>query len=65
MKRFLPLLLFAGLLSPITAKADDFKVRDTCGQWQAGFIDEKVAHKRLGLLKIGFIRRVLITAKQI
>ena len=51
MKRFLPLLLFAGLLSPITAKADDFKVRDTCGQFKAGFIDEKVAHKRLGLPK--------------
>ena len=51
MKRYLPLLLFAGLFSPLAVKADDFKVRDTCGQFKAGFIDEKVAHKRLGLPK--------------
>ena len=52
MKRFLPLLLFAGLLSPITAKADDYKIRDTCGQMKARFISPMEAHKRLGLPKI-------------
>ena len=56
MKRFLSLLLFAGLVSPITAKADDYKVRHTCGQVIAGFITPTEAHKRLGLPKISSSR---------
>ena len=51
MRRFLFLALFAALLSPTVAKADDFKVRDTCGRYEGGFISAKEAHRRLGLEK--------------
>ncbi len=51
MNRFLLLALTAGLLSPLSANADDFNVRDTCGRLHAGFILPKEAHKRLGLPK--------------
>ena len=51
MRRFLFLALFAALLSPTVAKADDFKVRDTCGRHNGGFISAKEAHRRLGLEK--------------
>ena len=49
MNSFLLLALTAGLLSPIATKADDFKVRDTCGRFHAGFITATEAHKKLGL----------------
>ncbi len=51
MKRFLLLALTAGLLSPIAARADDFKVRDTCGRLARFEITGKEAFKRLKLKK--------------
>ena len=51
MKRFLLLALTAGLLSPIAVKADDFKVRDTCGRLVRYEITGKEASKRLKLKK--------------
>ena len=51
MKLFLPLALIAGLLSPIAASADDFKVRDTCGRLARNEITGKEAFKRLKLKK--------------
>ena len=52
MNRFLLLALTAGLLSPLSANADDFNVRDTCGRLYAGFISPIEAHEKLGLPKI-------------
>jgi len=52
MKSFLLLTITAVFLSPIAAKADDYKVRDTCGQMKGEFISPMEAHKRLGLPKI-------------
>tara|TARA_R100000655_G_scaffold44741_1_gene81472 strand:- start:86 stop:331 length:246 start_codon:yes stop_codon:yes gene_type:complete len=49
MKRFLLLALTAGLFSPIAAKADDFRVRDTCGRLARSEISGKEAFKRLKL----------------
>ena len=51
MKRFLLLALTAGLISPIAARADDFKVRDTCGRLARYEITGKEAFKRLKLKK--------------
>ena len=51
MNRFLILSLTSGLLSPVAANADDFKVRDTCGRLARFEITGKEASKRLKLKK--------------
>jgi len=51
MNRFLLLALTAGILSLIDAKADDFKVIDTCGRLARYEITGKEAFKRLKLKK--------------
>ena len=51
MNRFLLLALTAGLLCPVAANADDFKVRDTCGRLARNEITGKEAFKLLKLTK--------------
>ena len=49
MKRFLLLVLTAGLLSPIAAKAERDDVRHICASMQVGEITPKQALRKIGL----------------